>query len=67
MTFEQLMTILAPIAPILIASSWLHGTLATIKASIEVALARLTSHDDRINRMEDRIERLERANQETHK
>lgn len=60
MTFESLMVVLSPIAPILIASAWLHGSLNKITTKIEVALTRLTDHHDRINRLENRIERLER-------
>jgi len=60
MTFENLMMVLSPIAPILIASAWLHTSLAKITTKIEVALTRLTDHHDRINRLENRIERIER-------
>lgn len=60
MTFENLMMVLSPIAPILIASAWLHTSLARITTKIEVALTRLTDHSERINRLENRIERLER-------
>jgi hypothetical protein len=43
-----------------VASAWLHTSLARITTKIEVALTRLTDHSDRINRLENRIERLER-------
>jgi hypothetical protein len=61
MTLQDLMVLLSPIAPILVASAWLHGSLSKITTKIEVALARLTTHDERINRLENRIERIERT------
>jgi len=60
MDFDQFGGIIAPIATIIAASSWLHGSLNKIATRVEVMNAKLDNYGERISRIEHEIETLRR-------
>lgn len=62
MTLDDLTGLLAPVAPIVVATAWIHVSLSKIGTKLEVAISQLTDHRERIMRLEEKVERLELAN-----
>lgn len=62
MTIDDLTGLLAPVAPIVVATAWIHVSLSKIGTKLEVAISQLTDHRERILRLEEKVERLELAN-----
>jgi prefoldin subunit 5 len=60
MDFDQFGGIIAPIATIIAASSWLHGSLNKIATRVEVMNAKLDDYGQRISRIEHELDQLRR-------
>lgn len=64
MTLEQVILLLgvmvAPIPPLLVAAAWLHGSLSRLTTRLEVHITKQENQAARIDRLESRLERLER-------
>jgi uncharacterized protein Yka (UPF0111/DUF47 family) len=60
MDFDQFGSIIAPIATIIAASSWLHGSLNRIATKVEVMNAKLDDYGQRISRIEHELDQLRR-------
>jgi len=62
MSFDQFSTVVAPIATILAASTWLHSSLNRIAVKVEVLNAKLDNYGERILRLENEIDALRKRN-----
>jgi prefoldin subunit 5 len=60
MDFDQFGGIIAPIATIIAASSWLHNSLNKIAIKVEVMNAKLDDYGQRISRIEQELDQIRR-------
>lgn len=58
MDFDQFGSIIAPIATILVASTWLHGVLNRLATRIEVINTKLDDYGQRISRIEHELDEI---------
>jgi len=60
MTFDQLSTIVAPMATILAASAWIHTSLNRLAIKVEVMNTKLDDYGERIRRIEKELDQIRR-------
>ena len=60
MDFDQFGSIIAPIATILVASTWLHSVLNRLATKLEVLTTKLDDYGQRIARIEHELDQLRR-------
>ena len=58
MTFNELGAVIAPIATILAASAWLHGSLTRLSVKVEVLATKLDDYGERIRRIEKELDEM---------
>jgi uncharacterized protein Yka (UPF0111/DUF47 family) len=59
-SFDQLGTILAPMATILAASAWIHNSLNRLAVKVEVLASKLDDYGERIRRIEHELDQIRR-------
>jgi hypothetical protein len=66
MTFEQFGTIIAPMATVLAASAWIHGSLNRLAIKVEVMNSKLDDYGERIRRIEKELDEIRKNEHARH-